>query len=180
MHSLFRTLLAWFQIGHSSSRRAKRLRRDATSFGKLKRRFTSLGKQVLARAEAEAFDLKHEYLGTEHLLLGLLRKDNVITSTMLKASHIKPQQIEMQLRRLIQCGPDQVTLARLPLVPRVRKAIRDASTYASADHERRVGTKHLLFALLSDDECVAYQAIKGAGLNPAEARRALENISDVG
>jgi len=169
MQFVFRALLKWLTPGRLTGQ--VRVRHEHhNSFSSLKKQFTPLGKRILKRAEAEARRWNHEYIGTEHLLLGLLIEDDCTTANLLRAFNANARQLVLRVVRLISSGPDAVTLVRLRLLPQVRKAIHNASAAVHASGGKKVEAKHLLLALLSDSESLAYHVFKSSGIEPDGAR----------
>ena len=124
--------------------------------------FTDDARKVMQLANEEAQRLKHEYIGTEHLLLGLL--DCAGAASILNALGMNPQQIRSEIEKLMQHGPDTVTEDRLPQTPRARNVIDNALEEFRRLKHGHVGVEHLLWGLMREQEGVAAQVLMNQGL----------------
>jgi ATP-dependent Clp protease ATP-binding subunit ClpC len=134
--------------------------------------FTERVRRVLAAAREEAVDLNHEYVGTEHLLLGLLREDDGVAMAVLQnlavdADAVREQTLALVKRsdRARRTGPD------LPYTSRAKKVIEFAMNEARDLHHEYVGTEHLLLGLLREETGVAAQVLQHEGAELAAVRQ---------
>lgn len=120
-------------------------------------RFTDSAKKVMQKANEAAHELNHEYIGTEHILLGLL---TVGVHDFFSRLAIQPDAIRRRVFEIIQAGPEQVTLGRLPQTPRGKKVIEFAMEEARGLEQSWVGTEHILLGLIRENEGVAGIVLK--------------------
>ena len=86
-------------------------------------RFTDRARKVMQLANQEAQRFNHEYIGTEHVLLGLIKEGSGVAANVLKNLDIDLRKIRMEVEKLVQSGPDMVTMGKLPQTPRAKKVI---------------------------------------------------------
>src|SRR5262245_37033979 len=111
----------------------------------------------LANQEAQRFH--HEYVGTEHILLGLGREGSGGAANVLKNLDIDLRKIRLEVEKIVRSGPDMVTTGKLPQTPRAKKVIEGAIEEAQDFNHNYVGTEHLLLGLLREQEGVAAQVL---------------------
>ncbi len=121
----------------------------------------------LANQEAQRFN--HEYIGTEHILLGLVKEGSGVGANVLKNLGVDLRKIRLEAEKLVQSGPDMVTMRRPPQTPRAKKVIEYAMRAARDLGHNYVGTEHVLIGLLREDMGVAAQVLMNLGLR-------LENV----
>ena len=127
----------------------------------------------LANQEAQRFN--HEYIGTEHILLGLIKEGSGVAAHVLKNLGLDLRKIRLEVERLVQSGPDMVTMGKLPQTPRAKKVIEYAMEESRNLNHNYVGTEHILLGLLREQEGVASQVLMNLGLRiEAHSRRGLE------
>jgi ATP-dependent Clp protease ATP-binding subunit ClpC len=127
-------------------------------------RFSDRGRNVMELAQLEARRFKHEYVGTEHILLGLLKAGRGVAVEALENLKVDPDKIVFDVERIVQLGSDTVTNDRLPQTPRARKVIEYAIDEARKLNHDYIGSEHLLLGLLREDEGVASQILMNRGL----------------
>ena len=127
-------------------------------------RFTDRARKVMQLANLEAQRFKHEYIGTEHILLGLLREGGGVAANALSNLGVDLQEIREEVEKIVQAGPDMITMGRLPKTPRARKVIEYAIEEAGNVNHNKVGTEHLLLGLLREEQGVAAQVLMNVGL----------------
>lgn len=123
-------------------------------------RFTDRSRKVMQMANQEAQRFNHEYIGTEHMLLGLIKENGGAASIILRNVGVDLRRIRLEVEKLVQCGPDMVTMGKLPQTPRAKKVIEYAIEAARFRNDNYVGTEHLLIGLVSEGEGVAYQVLE--------------------
>ncbi|MGQ9503336.1 MAG: ATP-dependent Clp protease ATP-binding subunit [Thermogutta sp.] len=128
----------------------------------------------LANQEAQRFN--HEYVGTEHILLGLIKEGSGVAANVLRNLEVDLKKIRLEVEKLVQTGPDMVTMGRLPLTPRARKVIEYATEEARNLNHNYIGTEHLLLGLLREQEGVAAQVLMNLGLKLEEVREEVLNL----
>jgi ATP-dependent Clp protease ATP-binding subunit ClpC len=117
-------------------------------------RFTERARQVVVLAQDEARALKHNYIGTEHILLGLLREEEGVAASVLESLDVTVEEVRAQVARLIGQG-DEVTTGQIPFTPRSKKVLELALREARSLKHNYVGTEHLLLGLVRENEGVA-------------------------
>ena len=122
----------------------------------------------LANQEAQRFN--HEYIGTEHILLGLIKEGSGVAANVLKNLDVDLRKVRLEVERLIQSGPDIVTMGSLPQTPRAKSVIKYAMEEARELNHNYVGTEHILLGLLREDEGVGAQVLMNLGLNLGAVR----------
>lgn len=121
-------------------------------------------------ANREAQRLNHNYVGTEHVLLGLLRGDFGVALSVLKSLDIDLEKVRLELEKIVQPGSDMVSMDILSLTPRTEKALRYAYEEARNLKHNYVGTEHILSGLLREQGGVAAQVLEYLGLKAEEVR----------
>jgi len=127
-------------------------------------RFTDRAHKVLQLANQEAQRFNHEYIGTEHILLGLVKQRAGVAVQVLKNLKIDLWRIRQQVEQIVQAGPDMVTMGILPKTPRAKKVIEHAIEESRRLNRDHVGTEHLLVGLLRAEEGVAAVILNNLGL----------------
>jgi ATP-dependent Clp protease ATP-binding subunit ClpA len=141
-------------------------------------RFTDRARKVMQLANQEAQQINHEYIGTEHILLGVVAEGSGVAANVLKNLNIDLQRIRRELEKIVQHGPggEQGVKGRLPHTPRARKVIDYAVEEARGLNHNYVGTEHLLLGLLREQEGVAAQVLMNLGLSLENAREEILNL----
>ena len=117
-------------------------------------RFTERARQVVVLAQDEARALKHNYIGTEHLLLGLLREEEGLAARVLESLDITVEEVRAQVARIVGQG-DEVTTGQIPFTPRAKKVLELALREALSLGHNYIGTEHILLGLVRENEGVA-------------------------
>ena len=132
--------------------------------------FTPRAQQVIALARTEADRFHHNFLGTEHLLLGLIKLDKGVAVNVLKKIGMDLETLRMEVEKLIGTGPGPRLLANIPYTPRVKKALSLAADEAKALNHTYVGTEHILLGLLREGDGVAARVLKNMNVNIEQTR----------
>jgi ATP-dependent Clp protease ATP-binding subunit ClpC len=132
-------------------------------------RFTERARQVVVLAQAEAKALKHNYIGTEHLLLGLLREEEGLAARVLDSFDITVEEVRAQVARIVGQG-DEVVAGQIPFTPRSKKILELSLREALELGHNYIGTEHLLLGLLRENEGVAVQILRDLGAVPTAIR----------
>jgi ATP-dependent Clp protease ATP-binding subunit ClpA len=132
--------------------------------------FTERARMVMKCAHQEAQRFNHEYIGTEHILLGLIKEGSGVAANVLRNFDIDLRKIRLEVERLVQSGPDIVSFDNLPKTPRAKKVIEYAMDEARSLGHKYVGTEHILLGLLREQEGVAAQVLMNLGLRLEEVR----------
>ena len=110
-----------------------------------------------ARQEAERFN--HDYIGTEHILLGLVKEGSGVAANVLENLDVDLEKVRLEVEKLVKPAPDVVTIGQLPFTPRAKKVLEFAIDEARALDHNYVGTEHLLLGLLRENEGLAPQLL---------------------
>src|SRR5689334_14380012 len=139
-------------------------------------RFTDRARKVMQLANQEAQRFNHEYIGTEHILLGLVKEGTGVAANVLKNLDIDLRKIRLEVEKIVQAGPDMVTMGKLPQTPRAKKVIEYSIEEARNLNHNYVGTEHLLLGLLREQEGVAAQVLMNLNLKLDEVREEVLNL----
>ncbi len=143
-------------------------------------RFTDRARKVMALANQEAQRFNHEYIGTEHILLGLVKEGSGVGANVLKNLSVDLRKVRLEVEKLVHSGPDMVTMGKLPQTPRAKKVIEYAIEEARNLNHNYVGTEHLLLGLLREHDGVAAQVLMNLGLKLEEVREEVLNLLGAG
>ncbi len=139
-------------------------------------RFTDRARKVMALANQEAQRFNHEYLGTEHILLGLAKEGNGVGANVLRNLGVDTMKLRLEIEKLVKSGPDVVSVGKLPQTPRARRVIEYAIEEARALNHNYVGTEHLLLGLLRETSGQAAQILMNLGLKLETVREEVLNL----
>ncbi|MFO0808386.1 MAG: ATP-dependent Clp protease ATP-binding subunit [Gemmataceae bacterium] len=141
-------------------------------------RFTDRARKVMQLANQEAQRFNHEYIGTEHILLGLVKEGSGVAANVLKNLDIDLRKIRLEVEKIVQTGPgsEMVTMGKLPQTPRAKKVIEYSIEEAKNLNHNYVGTEHLLLGLLREQEGVAAQVLMNLGLKLEDVREEVLNL----
>ncbi|MHC4975636.1 MAG: ATP-dependent Clp protease ATP-binding subunit, partial [Planctomycetota bacterium] len=143
-------------------------------------RFTDRARKVMALANQEAQRFNHEYIGTEHILLGLVKEGSGVGANVLKNLGVDLRKVRLEVEKLVKSGPEMVTMGKLPQTPRAKKVIEFAIEEARNLNHNYVGTEHLLLGLLREHDGVAAQVLMNLGLKLEEVREEVLNLLGAG
>src|SRR5216683_1219276 len=141
-------------------------------------RFTDRARKVMQLANQEAQRFNHEYIGTEHILLGLVKEGSGVAANVLKNLDVDLRKIRLEVEKIVQTGSggDMVTMGKLPHTPRAKKVIEYSIEEARNLNHNYVGTEHLLLGLLREQEGVAAQVLMNLGLKLEDVREEVLNL----
>src|SRR3954464_484603 len=122
--------------------------------------FTPRAQQVLALARKEANRFNHNYVGTEHLLLGLIKLGQGVAVNVLQKMGLDLETVRMEVEKQVGSGPETKMVGNIPYTPRVKKVLALAGKEAKALNHSYVGTEHILLGLLREGEGVAARVLK--------------------
>ena len=143
------------------------------------KRFTQRALQVLRLAQEEAVRLKHGAVGTEHILLGLLREGEGIAAKALEASGVVFSEMEQGIEELIGTGSEEVEPV-VQYTPRAKKVLELSLAEARRLNHSYVGTEHILLALIREGEGVAARVLNNAGISLNKARQQVLQLLGTG
>ena len=129
---------------------------------------------ALANQEAQRFN--HEYIGTEHILLGLVKEGQGVAANVLHNLQVDLKKIRLEVEKIVKSGPSMVTMGKLPQTPRAKKVLEFAIEEARNLGHNYVGTEHLLLGLLREHDGVAAQVLMNLGLKLDDVRNEVLNI----
>src|ERR1022692_2955725 len=133
--------------------------------------FTPRAQQVLALARKEADRLNHNFLGTEHLLLGLIKLGQGVAVNVLQKMGLDLETVRMEVEKQVGTGPDQKMIGNIPYTPRVKKVIALAQKEAKNLNHTYVGTEHLLLGLLREGDGVAAKVLRALDVDIEQCRQ---------
>ncbi len=128
-------------------------------------RFTERARKVIILAKEEARRFNHDYIGTEHILLGLIREGEGVAAAVLLKMGVSLENIRMEIEKLVQPGPTTQIIGDIPFTPRAKKALELAAEEARSLGHNYIGTEHLLLGLIREGEGVASQVLLNLGLD---------------
>jgi ATP-dependent Clp protease ATP-binding subunit ClpC len=143
-------------------------------------RFTDRARKVMALANQEAQRFNHEYIGTEHILLGLIKEGTGVGATVLKKMNVDLRKVRLEVEKMVKSGPEMVPMGKLPHTPRAKKVIEYAIEEARNLNHNYVGTEHLLLGLLREREGIAAKVLMNLGLKLEEVREEVLNLLGAG
>ena len=132
--------------------------------------FTPRAQQVLALARKEADRFNHNFVGTEHLLLGLIKLGQGVAVNVLQKMGLDLETVRLEVEKQVGTGPDQKQVGNIPYTPRVKKVLNLASKEAKALQHTYVGTEHILLGLLREGEGVAARVLKNLDVDIEQTR----------
>jgi ATP-dependent Clp protease ATP-binding subunit ClpA len=133
-------------------------------------RFTDRARKVMQLANQEAMRFNHEYIGTEHMLLGLIKEGSGVAANVLKNLDIDLRKARHQIEHMMQSGPEIIPMGQMPPTPKAMKVCEYAIEEARQLGHHYVGTEHLLLGLLRDQECGAAHVLMYLGLKLTHVR----------
>jgi len=132
--------------------------------------FTDRVRKVLAMAREEAIRLQHDYVGTEHILLGLIREGEGVAAAVLMNLNVDLEQIHERIEESVRKGKATIALGELPYTSRAKKVLEYAMAEARELNHSYVGTEHLLLGLLREEKGIAAQVLNSLGVSLDDAR----------
>src|SRR5437588_11247853 len=133
--------------------------------------FTPRAQQVLALARKEADRFNHNFVGTEHLLLGLIKLGQGVAVNVLQKLGLDLETVRMEVEKQVGTGPDQKMIGKIPYTPRVKKVLALAAKEAKALNHTYVGTEHILLGLLREGDGVAARVLKNLDVDIEQTRQ---------
>ncbi|MCK6472744.1 MAG: ATP-dependent Clp protease ATP-binding subunit [Planctomycetes bacterium] len=133
-------------------------------------RFTDRARKVMSFARQEAERFNHDYIGTEHILLGLVKEGSGVAANVLENLDVDLEKVRLEVEKLVKPAPDVVTMGQLPFTPRAKKVLEFAIDEARALDHNYVGTEHLLLGLLREQEGLAAQVLMNLSLKLDDVR----------
>lgn len=140
-------------------------------------KFTEKGRKIIIYAKEEAEKRSNDYLGTEHLLLAILREDEGIPITMLKKMGLNIDELRYEIERNLPAGTNVLTFGDIPFTPRAKKVLELAIEEARLLGHPYISSEHLLLGLIREDEGVGGKTLRNFGANLLGARQLAINLS---
>ncbi len=139
-------------------------------------RFTERARKVVILAKEEARRLNHDYIGTEHLLMGLIKEGEGVAAAVLQNLGLSLDVIRLEVEKLVKPGPSTVISGDIPFTPKAKKVIELAMDEARHLGHNYIGTEHLLLGLLREGEGIASQVLLNLGLDLARVRSEIMSL----
>ncbi len=136
-------------------------------------RFTERARQVIVLAQDEARTLGHQYIGTEHLLLGLLREEEGLAARVLDSLNVTIEEARAQVEQIVGRGPGQAETGQIPFTPRAKHVLELALREEQMLGHNYIGTEHVLLGLVCEDEGVAARILTSFGADAGTVREAI-------
>ena len=133
-------------------------------------RFTDRARKVMSLARREAQRFNHDFIGTEHILLGLIQEGTGVAYEVLKNLGVDTDKIRREIEKNVQSGPSMVTMGQLPLTPRAKKVIELSMEEAQELGHNFIGTEHLLLGLIRENEGVAATVLQDLNVKLEDVR----------
>ncbi len=139
-------------------------------------RFTERARKVIILAKEEAKRFNHDYIGTEHILLGLIKEGEGVAAAVLQNLGLSLETIRLEVEKLVQPGPPTVVSGDIPFTPKAKKVIELATDEARNLGHNYIGTEHLLLGLIREGEGVANQVLTNLGLDLNKVRQEVMSL----
>ncbi|MDD3374597.1 MAG: ATP-dependent Clp protease ATP-binding subunit [Candidatus Omnitrophica bacterium] len=139
-------------------------------------RFTERARKVIVLAKEEAKRFNHDYIGTEHLLLGLIREGEGVAAAVLQKLGLDLESIRIEVEKVVQPGPQTQVMGDIPFTPRSKKALELSAEEARALGHNYIGTEHLLLGLIREGEGVAYRVFLNMGVDLEKVRNEIMEL----
>jgi len=139
--------------------------------------FTDRARKVVQYAKEDAYKRNFEYVGTECILIGLLREPNGVANHVLESLDVSIGRIHLEIEKIVQTGPDyEVDRDKIPFSPRAKKLFEYSKDEAKTLKHKYIGTEHLLLGLLREEESIAAQILLNLGVNVKATRKAVMEL----
>jgi ATP-dependent Clp protease ATP-binding subunit ClpC len=133
-------------------------------------RFTERGREVVVLAQDEARELRHNYIGTEHILLGLIRQESGLAARVLAALGVTLEDVRERVRVIVGAGGEEVTAGQIPFTPRGKKTLELALREGLALGHNYIGTEHILLGLVRENTGVASRIFRDLDIDAEKVR----------
>ncbi len=139
-------------------------------------RFTERARQVMTLARMEAQKLSNDYIGTEHILLGLVVEGSGVAAQVLKNLDVDLRKVRYEVERLVEQGNSPVSGSQLPFTPRAKRVLEFALEEAQNLGHNYIGTEHLLLGLIREHDGPAARVLQCLGVQPGEVREEIVDL----
>ena len=140
-------------------------------------KFTEKGRKIIIYAKEEAEKRSNDYLGTEHLLLAILREEDGVPITILKKMGLSIEEVRYEVEKSLPVGSSLMTFGDIPFTPRAKKVLELAIEEARLLGHAYIGSEHLLLGIVREDEGIAGKILRNLGANLLGARQLTINLS---
>ena len=144
--------------------------------GPMSPRLTERARHVVALASAEARKLKHAYIGTEHILLALVREGTGVAAKALESVGVDAGALREQIEQVVAAGPEEPESGALPMTPKANKVLEIASQQAEMMGHPYIGTEHILLGLILEEHGIAAQVLQSMGVELAQVRECIDSL----
>ncbi len=138
--------------------------------------FTERARRIIALANQAAGHWNHEYIGTEHILVGIMKEDTGLGAHVLKHFGMTLNNLMEAIEAIIKIGPDMVTMGKLPQTPKAKKVIEHAIENARELKHSYVGTEHILLGLLEAADSAAADVLSNFGITKEKALKEIKHM----
>jgi len=142
-------------------------------------RFTDRARKVMGLARQEAQKFNHDYIGTEHILLGIVEEASGVAASALEGLDVSLEKVRAEIEIRVSHGTTMVTMGQLPFTPRAKKVLELSLEEASSLGHTYIGTEHLLLGLIREDEGVAWQALRALDVKLDDVREEILDLLGV-
>jgi len=139
-------------------------------------RFTDRARKVMGLARQEAQRLRHDYIGTEHVLLGLVEEGSGVAASVLKNLDVDLRKIRRAVEKLVGGGSTIPSMGLIPFTPRAKKVLELSLEEATRLGHTYIGTEHLLLGLIREDESIAAQVLRNMNVRIEDVRTGVLEI----
>jgi ATP-dependent Clp protease ATP-binding subunit ClpC len=139
-------------------------------------RFTERARQVVVLAQDEARALGHNYIGTEHILLGLLREEEGLAARVLESLDVTVEEVRAQVKRLVGEGDEEIVTGQIPFTPRAKKVLELALREALSLKHSYIGPEHILLGVVRENDGVAARILLDFGADAETIRSEIMRV----
>ncbi len=139
-------------------------------------RFTERAQRVILIAQEEAKRLNHDYVGTEHILLGLVALGEGVSAQVLTNLNVDIRKVRSEIEKIVGTGDNMMLLGEIPFTPRAKKVLEYAVEEAQHMGHTYIGTEHILMGLIREEEGVAARVLDNLGLKLETVREEVMNL----
>jgi ATP-dependent Clp protease ATP-binding subunit ClpC len=139
-------------------------------------RFTERARQVVVLAQDEARALGHNYIGTEHILLGLLREEEGLAARVLESLDVTVEEVRAQVKRLVGEGDEEIVTGQIPFTPRAKKVLELALREALSLKHSYIGPEHILLGVVRENDGVAARILLDFGADAETVRNEIMRV----
>ena len=139
------------------------------------KRFTENAQKIILIAQEEAKRLNHDYVGTEHILLGLAAIDGTVSNKILTGLGVTFRKVRLEIEKMVGIGDTIMLLGEIPFTPRAKKVLEFSVEESQLLGTQHIGTEHILLGLIREEEGMACKILENLGLNLTHVRDSILN-----